>query len=72
MAFVPPTLADVRAAAARIAAYATVTPVLRNDVLNASAGASLHFKCEHLQRGGAQRQSRQRESQARVHAPTLG
>ncbi len=53
MAFVPPTLADVRAAAARIAAYATVTPVLRNDVLNASAGASLHFKCEHLQRGGA-------------------
>jgi len=53
MAFVPPTLADVRAAAARIAAYATVTPVLRNDVLNASAGASLYFKCEHLQRGGA-------------------
>ncbi|HKZ09665.1 MAG TPA: pyridoxal-phosphate dependent enzyme [Rhodanobacteraceae bacterium] len=53
MAFVPPTLADVRAAAARIAAYATVTPVLRNDVLNAAAGASLHFKCEHLQRGGA-------------------
>ena len=53
MAFVPPTFADVRAAAARIAAYATVTPVLRNDVLNASAGASLYFKCEHLQRGGA-------------------
>jgi threonine dehydratase len=27
--------------------------VLRNDVLDAWAGASLHFKCEHLQRGGA-------------------
>jgi threonine dehydratase len=53
MEFVPPTLADIRAAAARIAAYATITPVLRNDVLDAWAGASLHFKCEHLQRGGA-------------------
>jgi threonine dehydratase len=50
---VPPTLADIRAAAARIAAFATITPVLRNDVLDAWAGASLHFKCEHLQRGGA-------------------
>jgi threonine dehydratase len=53
MEFVPPTLADIRAAAARIAAYATLTPVLRNDVLDAWATASLHFKCEHLQRGGA-------------------
>lgn len=53
MAFVAPTLADIRAAAARIAAHATMTPVLRNDVLDAWAGASLHFKCEHLQRGGA-------------------
>jgi threonine dehydratase len=53
MEFVPPTLADIRAAAARIAAYATITSVLRNDVLDAWAGASLHFKCEHLQRGGA-------------------
>jgi threonine dehydratase len=53
MEFVPPTLADIRAAAARIAEYATLTPVLRNDVLDAWAGASLHFKCEHLQRGGA-------------------
>ena len=48
-----PTLADVRAAAARIAAHAVVTPVLRNDTLDALAGAALHFKCEHLQRGGA-------------------
>jgi threonine dehydratase len=53
MAFVPPTLADIRAAAARIAAHAMVTPVLRNDVLDEWAGASLLFKSEHLQRGGA-------------------
>lgn len=53
MEFVPPTLADIRAAAARIATHAVVTPVLRNDVLDAWAGASLLFKCEHLQRGGA-------------------
>lgn len=48
-----PTIADVRAAAARIAAHAVVTPVLRSSVLDDLAGARLHFKCEHLQRGGA-------------------
>jgi threonine dehydratase len=46
-------LAQVRAAAARIATHAQPTPVLRNDVLDAHAGARLFFKCEHLQRGGA-------------------
>ncbi|HET7563336.1 MAG TPA: pyridoxal-phosphate dependent enzyme, partial [Rhodanobacteraceae bacterium] len=46
-------LAQVRAAAARIAAHAQPTPVLRNDVLDARAGARLFFKCEHLQRSGA-------------------
>ncbi|HET7930156.1 MAG TPA: pyridoxal-phosphate dependent enzyme [Rhodanobacteraceae bacterium] len=46
-------LAQVRSAAARIAAHARVTPVLRNDTLDARAGAQLFFKCEHLQRGGA-------------------
>lgn len=51
--FVPPTLTDIRAAATRIAPYATVTPLLRNDVLDEIADASLYFKCEHLQRGGA-------------------
>ncbi|MGH8190004.1 MAG: pyridoxal-phosphate dependent enzyme, partial [Rhodanobacteraceae bacterium] len=51
--FVAPTLEDVRAAAARIASHARVTPVLRNDVLDGLAGAHLFFKCEHLQRGGA-------------------
>ncbi|WHZ20001.1 MAG: pyridoxal-phosphate dependent enzyme [Rhodanobacteraceae bacterium] len=51
--FTNPTLADIRAAAARIAAHARVTPVLRNDALDELAGATLYFKCEHLQRGGA-------------------
>lgn len=47
------SIADVRAAAARIASHAVVTPVLRSSVLDQLAGAHLHFKCEHLQRGGA-------------------
>lgn len=48
-----PGPADVLAAAARIAAHATVTPVLRSRELDALAGACLYFKAEHLQRGGA-------------------
>ncbi len=48
-----PTLTDVHAAAARIAPFARVTPVLRDDALDERAGARLHFKCEHLQVGGA-------------------
>ena len=48
-----PAVADVLAAAARIAPHATVTPVLRSRELDALAGAQLHFKAEHLQRGGA-------------------
>ena len=48
-----PTLETIRDAAARIAPYAVVTPVLRSDALDALAGAQLHFKCENLQRGGA-------------------
>lgn len=48
-----PKIADLRAAAARIAAHARVTPVLRDAALDEFAGAALHFKCEHLQRGGA-------------------
>jgi len=51
--FVCPTLSDIRLAAARIAPYAVVTPVLRNDILDEAGGASVYFKCEHLQRGGA-------------------
>ena len=48
-----PDLAAIRNAAARIAPHAVVTPVLRSAALDALAGAHLHFKCEHLQRGGA-------------------
>lgn len=48
-----PGVADVLAAAARIAPHASVTPVLRSHVLDTLTGARLHFKAEHLQRGGA-------------------
>lgn len=51
--FAAPTVADVRAAAARIAPYARVTPVLDTPELDRLAGARLFFKCEHLQVGGA-------------------
>jgi len=48
-----PTFADVLAAAARLAGRAHVTPVLRSRTLDALGGATLHFKCENLQRAGA-------------------
>ena len=48
-----PSFAQIQDAAARIAPYARVTPVVRSDALDALAGAQLHFKCENLQRGGA-------------------
>lgn len=48
-----PTIEQIRDAAARIAPHARVTPVLRSAVLDALSGAELHFKCEHLQVGGA-------------------
>jgi threonine dehydratase len=48
-----PCADDLLAAAARIAPYASVTPVLQSRTLNALSGADLAFKGEHLQRGGA-------------------
>ena len=48
-----PDFSDVLAAAARIAPYARVTPVLRCSSLDALTGAQLHFKCENFQRVGA-------------------
>ena len=48
-----PSYAQILDAAARIAPYARVTPVLRSAALDALSGAELHFKCENLQRGGA-------------------
>lgn len=48
-----PGITEVLAAATRIAPHASVTPVLRSRVLDRLTGANLHFKAEHLQRGGA-------------------
>jgi len=48
-----PSIADIRSAAARIARHAVATPVMRSQALDQLAGAALHFKCEHLQIGGA-------------------
>ncbi len=49
----PLAIGDIREAAARIAPYVRVTPVLASAALDERAGAYLHFKCEHLQHGGA-------------------
>ncbi|MFC3651571.1 pyridoxal-phosphate dependent enzyme [Dyella humi] len=48
-----PSVEEIRDAAARIAPYAVLTPVLRNASLDALIGAQMYFKCENLQRGGA-------------------
>jgi threonine dehydratase len=48
-----PDLAAIRDAAARIAPHVHVTPVMTCAAIDAEVGASLFFKCEHLQRVGA-------------------
>ncbi|MEN9575124.1 MAG: hypothetical protein RL514_2979 [Verrucomicrobiota bacterium] len=48
-----PTLADIHAAVARLAGTAHRTPVLTSTSLDAQAGATLFFKCENFQNGGA-------------------
>ena len=48
-----PDLAAIRHAAARIAPHVHHTPVMTCAAIDAEAGASLFFKCEHLQRVGA-------------------
>lgn len=47
------TLEDVQAAAGRIRALATNTPVLHSRLFDAAAGVKTYFKCENLQSGGA-------------------
>lgn len=47
------TLDDIRAAAARIAPFAHVTPVMTCQTLDRLAACSLFFKCEQWQRAGA-------------------
>ena len=48
-----PDLAAIREAAARIAPHVHRTPVMTCAAIDAEIGASLFFKCEHLQRVGA-------------------
>lgn len=49
----PPTLADIRAAAARIAPHARRTPVMTCRAIDERAGCTVFLKCENLQRVGA-------------------
>ena len=49
----PISIADVEAAAGRLAGVAVRTPVLTSSAADALAGAQLFFKCENLQRIGA-------------------
>ncbi len=48
-----PGLDDLRAARERIAPYVHRTPVMSSAQLDAECGASVVFKCEHLQKVGA-------------------
>lgn len=48
-----PTLADIRIAHARIAPHIHRTPVLTSRLIDDTVGASLFFKCENFQVGGA-------------------
>jgi threonine dehydratase len=50
---VSPTLVDIHATAARLAGTAHRTPVQTSSSLDALAGATLFFKCENFQKGGA-------------------
>lgn len=48
-----PGLAELYAAAERIAPFVRRTPVLADEELSSLIGAQVFFKCENLQRGGA-------------------
>lgn len=48
-----PGVADVRAAAVRIAPHVHLTPVMRCTAIDDMLGARVHFKCENLQKVGA-------------------
>ena len=55
----PPTIAtavtieDIRAASQRIKPIARRTPVLNSHSFDREAGATVFFKCENMQKGGA-------------------
>jgi threonine dehydratase len=48
-----PTFADVEDAAARLRGVAHRTPTLASRTVNSRTGATVFFKCENFQRGGA-------------------
>lgn len=48
-----PDIADLRQAHERIAAHVHRTPVMQSRLLDEMTGASISFKCEHLQKTGA-------------------
>jgi threonine dehydratase len=48
-----PTIADLHAARARIAAATHVTPVVHSELLQRHVPGVLHFKCENLQKTGS-------------------
>jgi len=48
-----PTFADIESAARQIAGVAHKTPVATSRTVDAKTGATVFFKCENLQRGGA-------------------
>ncbi len=52
-ATLPVTIADIRAAADRIANHARITPILRHEDLDARSGGRVFLKAENLQRTGA-------------------
>lgn len=49
----PPEIADIRAAAARLAGHAIITPLLESSIVNAQMGVRLLIKAESLQRTGS-------------------
>jgi len=53
LATTPPTFDDIESAAHRIHGVAHRTPVVTSRTVDARTGASVFFKCETLQRGGA-------------------
>jgi threonine dehydratase len=52
-ALVAPSIADIRAAKARIAPHAAVTPLLRSPALDAVAGGTVLLKAEVLGRSSS-------------------
>ncbi|MCB1693206.1 MAG: pyridoxal-phosphate dependent enzyme, partial [Pseudomonadales bacterium] len=47
------SLADIEAAAARVAPHIHRTPVVTSEMLDEATGSHLFFKCENLQKAGA-------------------